>query len=244
MQFKRILFFLSVIFILSLLTALFVNVASAGYPRDDAAYREIQCQTTGACGGGHYYSEYDCNFKKFPIEGVCPAEGGVRTCWHSGKGEYTSYWPWYIFGYGYPTGDVRTPAMITSGACELGSTTGDKGNPCSTPSVSIGSSANLKSGNLYHSQTIGIFKFSYNSTDFYNGSLGKKWFNNFESKIWVSGSNILLKAADGNIIYFRKLDSIFYPEERSGDTSHIISNSDGTYTRITNKGDRYNYSSN
>ena len=216
-------------------------------PYASAAYRELQCYTYGACGWGHYYTEYDCNFNKFPISGQCPDEGGVTTCGHIGTGTYTSYWPGYIYGYAWPVGDVRTVDMIVSGTCdpiELGGTTGDKGGPCSTPSIPMESHVNLKSGNLYHSQNIGPLTFSYNSIDSYNGSLGRKWFHNYESRIWITNNKIAFKDHDGNIIYFKKHADIFYPEDRSGHTSYIIKNTDGTFSRITKERTTYIYQSN
>ncbi|MDP3478236.1 MAG: RHS repeat-associated core domain-containing protein [Desulfoprunum sp.] len=53
----------------------------------------------------------------------------------------------------------------------------------------------------------------------------------------------MLKADDGNIIYFRQSSRVYYPENRSGDTSPIVKNANGTFTRTTKNGTKYNYSS-
>ncbi|TAN44748.1 MAG: RHS repeat protein, partial [Nitrospirae bacterium] len=107
----------------------------------------------------------------------------------------------------------------------------DLGNQCSL-STGVGSSANLKTGNLYHDQTVGGLIFSYNSLDPYKGVLGKGWTHNYNLFIPTQNDGSLaLKAEDGNNIIFKSSNGAYYPEPKTGDTTYIIKNTDGTYTR-------------
>jgi len=150
--------------------------------------------------------------------------------------------------------DLRTAAQIANGCCPAGLTAGDdsndpnkannKGKNCEG-SATVGSSANLKSGNLFHSQDVGILTLSYNSIDTYNGPLGKKWTHNYNERLTAVSDNsaIILQSADGNIIYYRPSGGAYYPENISGDTSIIIKYSNGTYTRTLKTGTVYNFNS-
>lgn len=152
-----------------------------------------------------------------------------------------------------PNGDTPGPNDLGNPPDPNGDTSGpnDLGNPtpdsCSgSPSVPSESSANLKSGNLYHSQVvIGKLILSYNSIDYFLGTLGKKWTHNYNKLVLPSSDStlIILKTENGNIISFRLSGSVFYPESRSGDTSTFIKNSNGTYTQTAKNGKVYNYNS-
>ncbi len=108
--------------------------------------------------------------------------------------------------------------------------------------VCMGSSANLKSGNLYHSQKVSILTFSYNSLDPYNGPLGKGWTHNYNLLIIPqSDGSLVLKRHDGNNVYFRLSNGIYYPDAKSGDTSTIVKNTDGTYTLATKYSTNYTF---
>ena len=128
------------------------------------------------------------------------------------------------------------------GDCEY--ETNDKGNGCEI-SKDMGSSANVKSGNLYHDQYVGIFTFSYNGIDTYDGHLGKKWTHNFNQRLTAKSDNVtlVLDANDGNVFYFKLSGGIYYPENKSGDTSSIIKNADGTFTRTLKNGTVETYNS-
>jgi YD repeat-containing protein len=98
--------------------------------------------------------------------------------------------------------------------------------------VCVGSSVNLKSGNLFHSQRVGPLVFSYNSLDSFAGSLGAGWTHNFDLAI-VSNSDgsLYLKRSDGNRIYF-SADSggVYHADAKSGDRfSTIVADTDGSY---------------
>lgn len=117
------------------------------------------------------------------------------------------------------------------------------GNTSDNQRCGIGSSANLISGNVYHSQEVGPLTLSYNSTDNYDGALGKKWTHNYNRQlIYITDSATkILKTEDGNIIYFRLSGSVYKPEKISGDSSNLVKNVDNTYTQTTKQGIIYNY---
>lgn len=132
-----------------------------------------------------------------------------------------------------PDGDTS----VDPGTNDKGSSSGNTGS-ASDPNVCIDSAANLKSGNLYQSQDIAGFTFAYNSIDNYNGFLGLKWTHNYDLKLTALSGNVtlILKTDDSNGIYFRLSGSIYYPEAISGDTTRIIKNANGTYTRTAKNG--------
>jgi RHS repeat-associated protein len=126
------------------------------------------------------------------------------------------------------------PAQLLSGSSS--SETNSKGN--TTCPITIGSTANFRSGNLYHDQEAGKLTLSYNSIDTYDGPLGKKWTHNYDLKLTILSGNatLILKTEDGNVIYFRLSGGIYYPEAISGDTSRIVKNANNTYTRTLKNG--------
>ncbi len=145
--------------------------------------------------------------------------------------------------------DTRVEAQKASGCCPAGlppepdKESNCKGNTCPQNSLPIGSSANFKSGNLYHSQDVGKLTLSYNSIDTIDGSLGKKWTHNYNRKLTGLSDNqtITLIMDDGNLFYYRLSGGIFYPEAITGDTSQIVKNANGTYTQTTKLGTVYQY---
>ncbi len=111
-------------------------------------------------------------------------------------------------------------------------------------SICLNSSANLKSGNVYHSQQVGPLTFSYNSLDFSSGALGMGWTHDFNiSIITNSGGSLILRRGDGGKVWFSPSGSVYYPDPKSGDTSSIILNANGSYTRTTKYGKVYNFNS-
>ncbi len=126
---------------------------------------------------------------------------------------------------------------------------GDTGAGCSgsyaNTNVNAGSAANIKSGNLYDSFDVGGLTLSYNSmggTD--TAPVAPKWTHNYNVTLTVNyadNATLVLKAADGNVIYFRLSAGVYYPEPRSGDTSQIVKNSNGTYTRTMKNGTVYQF---
>jgi len=95
----------------------YIQIAVNAYNENSVAYREMICITGGSCGWGEYYVEYNCAHQMYPIAGTCPAEDGNIYCSHTGIGQYTNYWPGYVYGYGLTYGDVRTPEMKAAGCC-------------------------------------------------------------------------------------------------------------------------------
>lgn len=126
----------------------------------------------------------------------------------------------------------KTPQKPTSdlGSCDNG------------VSIPVGSNANIKSGNLYHSQDVGPISFSYNSIDPYWGTVGQGWTHNYNISVtYQTDGTLLLKRSDGNNIYFSLSNGIYSPDPASGDTSWIVKNSDGTYTQTTKDGIVYSF---
>jgi RHS repeat-associated protein len=109
--------------------------------------------------------------------------------------------------------------------------------------VCVGSSVNLKSGNLYHSQQVGTLSFSYNSLGVSIGPLGAGWTHDFNLSVFASSNgDLLLKARDGNRIRFSPdSEGVYYAGAKSGDTSWIVRNTDGSYTRTTRSGTIYSF---
>ena len=137
-----------------------------------------------------------------------------------------------------PPNDVTNPNPDAKSACQ--SDDEGLGDPCSqgnANSTEVGSSANLKSGNLYYSQRIDNITLSFNSNDSYYGPLGSGWTFNYNF-ILTSNNNsgLTLKEGNGNYIIFTLSNGIYKPAITSGDTSTIIKNTDGSYTRTLKNG--------
>ncbi|TAN44457.1 MAG: hypothetical protein EPN22_06615, partial [Nitrospirae bacterium] len=146
-----------------------------------------------------------------------PAAAGLSITYH---GIGSDPWSFRTYCY-YETAIPPAPTPLPD----------DIGNQCSI-STPMGSSANLKTGNLYHDQAVGGLTLSYNSLDPYKGVLGKGWTHNYNLFITPQNDGSLaLKAEDGNNIIFKSSNGAYYPEPKTGDTTYIIKNTDGTYTR-------------
>ncbi|MEK6738381.1 MAG: DUF6531 domain-containing protein, partial [Planctomycetota bacterium] len=151
-----------------------------------------------------------------------------------------------------------TPIMgydIHPGATEACNTiddncNGQKDETCmggSCSNMSLGSTANPGSGNLYHDQTLFNtntlgFTLSYNSIDNFGSPLGKGWTHNWNIFLFSnpSDNSIGLKQADGRIVYFKLNNGIYYPEAQSGEDSYITYTSD-TYTLVEKAGTTYTF---
>ena len=199
------------------------------------------------CGGSGRNTFDDCSYsmcdtiQRKSCEAAAVATGDPDDCNYSGN---------FPEPLGVPH-DLRTESQKAAGCCpaafagkpgDNNGGTNDTGKSCPI-NIPAQSSANLKSGNLYHSQDVGVLSLSYNSIDTINGSLGKKWTHQYNQQITASGggSTLSLKTEDGNIIYFRLSGGIYYPDNVSGDTSRIVKNADGTYTRTTKDMTNYSY---
>ncbi len=111
--------------------------------------------------------------------------------------------------------------------------------------TALNSSIDLKSGNVFHSQQVGPLTFSFNSIDSGNGPLGPRWTHDFNIYIIPnSDSGLFLKHVDGNRIWFKPVSmNTYHADEKSGDTSSIVKNTDGSYARTTRYGKVYNFDS-
>ncbi|MDD4591751.1 MAG: DUF6531 domain-containing protein [Parabacteroides sp.] len=222
--------------------------------------KEYDVGQPGKCAAGIMMRRFDCSGNEGPIQ---------AQCFGGSYGEYTCGDPVLdrILSFcGAPcspsTADYRQPYQKAAGCCPSqlvgssgsgsGNGTNDKGNPkdsndpCNrqAPTVPAGSNANLKTGNLYHDQQLGILSLSYNSIDTYDGPVGKKWTHNYDLKLTILTGNttLILKTEDGNVIYFHLSGTIYYPEAISGDTSRIVKNANNTYTRTLKNGEIQQYS--
>lgn len=121
-----------------------------------------------------------------------------------------------------------------------------KKNPNSTD---MGSSANVASGNLFHSQEILRTKgsgltaeitMSYNSMDTYSGPLGRGWTHNYSLSVVEHGGKITLKEDDGKRTYFEYLGYNAYSSvSSSGRHAMILKNIDESYTLTEKSGMKY-----
>jgi len=120
------------------------------------------------------------------------------------------------------------------------------GPTCNTKEV--GSSANLKSGNLYHDQPVlkfgnQSFEIAYNSLDTDTTPLGKGWTHSYNLAIATATYGLKLKTSTGDLIPFTLSGSNYIPAPQSGDTSVIVKNSDNSYTRTLKSGDIQTFNS-
>jgi RHS repeat-associated protein len=118
--------------------------------------------------------------------------------------------------------------------------------------VDFASSANIASGNLYHSQTLfsipnskilGDFTLSYNSLDGYSGPLGIGWTHayNINLKENNDGSFSVMEG-DGRRTVLYQNGSYYTPETSSYPI--LTKNTDGTYTLTHKDNTIYNFNSN
>lgn len=107
--------------------------------------------------------------------------------------------------------------------------------------ISLYSSLDLRSGNLFHSQQAGPLGFSYNSLDANDGPLGVGWTHDFNLSLTVnSDGSLCLRGSDGSIACFDKgADNIYRADPRSRDSSIIVKNADGSFTRAAKYGKTY-----
>ncbi len=184
------------------------------------------CAVTYACDGTKKRDSYTSNCWSYSPDG----------CWGDGFCDRTCR------GTSAPT-DTRSNTIKSQGCCprallgQDGSAPNGLGN-AHNANLCIGSSANIKIGNLFQSLEVGKLTLSYNSSDTINGSLGLKWTHNYYIQLTALSDNLTLKLKNenGNIIYFRKSGNTYYPEAISADHSWIVKNSNGSYTRTAKNG--------
>ncbi len=115
--------------------------------------------------------------------------------------------------------------------------------------VTFGSSANIASGALSHTQELfstrgaGLatsITLYYNSLDSYNGSLGMGWSYNYDIAIGESSDGyVVLREGDGGRKIYTKSGGSY--TSQPGDYSTLTKNMDGTYSITHKDGTRYNF---
>ncbi len=222
------------------------------------------------CNGGSIFglvvqtmgtSQSDCQAQGYvPPNGACQECGTYYTQWGAQWCYCDIYGPCYQnLACMYPD-DSLTQSHIQS-APEINSN-GASGSPCRDPNDSDkgnlenlvnthvnnqipgNSSIDLQNGNVYHSQQVGPLTFSYNSLDSSNGPLGIAWTHDFNISITVNpDGSLFYRWGDGGSAVFSLSGSVYYPDVKSRDTSTIVKNADGSYTRTTKYGRIYNFNS-
>ncbi len=204
---------------------------------EDGYYVAVTTKTDMLGGiNGDIYCEPDCSH----WYGSCQPPAPTQVGWDAIVATPTAQasWSYEIWGgecviYGTASSTYQIYAKFLA---RSNTDTNDTGDPCNN-SVPAESSANLASGNLYHSQKVAGLAFSYNSIDPYSGPLGKGWTHNFNLSITPqSNGTLLLKTGDGNNFYFSLAIGIYTPAAGNGDTSTIVANTGGSYTRTQKNG--------
>ena len=115
--------------------------------------------------------------------------------------------------------------------------------PACGNSTPVNSSSNLKSGNYYHTQSVISkpaslpFELFYNSLETSDTPLGKGWSHTYNLSLVEGSTWISLKLGNGDSILFTADGSGSYqPDPKSGDTSVMSINNDGTYKRTFKDG--------
>ncbi|MDP4265740.1 MAG: DUF6531 domain-containing protein, partial [Bacteroidota bacterium] len=117
-------------------------------------------------------------------------------------------------------------------------------------SVEFGSSANLASGNLYHSQTLFTVNssklmpnltISYNSSDGYSGVLGTGWTHNYNITLRANTDDdtyTLMKGDGGRTVLYK--NGIYYTPLYTSYPA-LTKNADGTYSLYYKSGINYTF---
>ncbi len=130
--------------------------------------------------------------------------------------------------YSHFTGEYVSPKTKDKGPCE---------DPCGCNQTITNSQANLRSGNYFHSQNMITkpeslaFGLSYNSLENFDIPLGRGWNHNYNIGILESSGKISISLGEGDVLNFVYSGGIYLPASTSKDTSSIVKNADGTYTR-------------
>jgi len=116
-----------------------------------------------------------------------------------------------------------------------------------SPNVKTGSSTNVVSGNLFHSQSVGSgLNISYNSLNGQDSPLGRGWAHDYNIRIVNNGPGfgLTFHGPDGRVIYYHIVDTTtgtYEPETGYAEHSQIVLNADGTYTQTTKEGIVYDF---
>jgi len=116
-----------------------------------------------------------------------------------------------------------------------------------SPNIDTGSSTNVTSGNLFHSQSIGTgFDISYNSLNGQDGPLGRGWTYDYNITIVNNGASFGLSFhhSDGRVAYYHLVDTsqgTYDPNAGQNEHSQIVLYPDNTYTQTTKEGIIYDF---
>ena len=130
--------------------------------------------------------------------------------------------------------NLTDPAPAAQQPHELGPACGN--------SIQVNSSSNLKSGNYYHTQSVISkptslpFELYYNSLENSDTPLGKGWSHTYNLSITEGIGWLALKLPNGDITTYTLSGTTYQPDPKSGDSSVMSINSDGTYKRTLKDG--------
>jgi len=116
-----------------------------------------------------------------------------------------------------------------------------------SPNINTGSSTNVVSGNLFHSQLIGAgFDISYNSLNGQGSPFGRGWTHIYNIRIVNNGpsSGLSFYSDDGRVVYYHLVDTskgTYDPDPGYDEHSQIVLNADSTYTMTTKEGIVYDF---
>lgn len=127
------------------------------------------------------------------------------------------------------------------------------GNSCPlnkpTLNVSTGSSTNVMSGNLFHSQPLFAtsggqlpisIDLNYASLNVYKGALGTGWHHSYEIFLAVQSDKVFFRNGDGSITAYT-LNATGGYDSPAGNYTTLAKNGDGTFTISNRNGLRHNF---
>lgn len=133
-----------------------------------------------------------------------------------------------------PESSCSSPPVVLKNPKDLGAGT--------TNVTCTESSANLKSGNYYHSQSVVTrpeslsLDLSYNSLETGDTPLGRGWSHSFNLSLTTTSGGLRVKLADGDLLDFVSSGATYLPTSTSTDTSSIVKTAEGSYVRTFKNG--------
>ena len=214
---------------------------TTGYPATVTRTYYKYRQDIEYCDGHTSYTE-SSNILWWCITGACGSTGGCS---------YGSSPPPYVHPQNIDCNSLVSHIYQTSftipGNCDFNGTVPVSSfhnlGPACGNSIQVNSSSNLKSGNYYHTQSVISkptslpFELYYNSLETSDTPLGKGWSHTYSLSLVEGTTWISLKLGNGDSILFTADGSGSYqPDPKSGDSSVMSINSDGTYKRTLKDG--------